>query len=257
MSQRAKIKWISEGDVNSKYFHSWINKKLKTSVLEGIWVNNNWVDSVERVRHEVSGHFRKQFTAREIHHPQLPRDMFQKQLSEYHNNLLVSRFTVEEAKAAIWGCDSDKSPGPDGYTFAFFKANWDILQGEVMKMLDEFFENRKIVKGMNSSFVVLIPKKVRSCNIEDFRPISLIGSLYKIIAKILANHISKALDEVVSENQSAFVGGRQILDGIVVLNELIDEAKKKKIKRIIFKVDFAKAYDTVDWDFFRGNDGGP
>lgn len=84
---------------------------------------------------------------------------------------------------------------------------------------------------------------------EDYRPISLIGCLYKIIAKSLANRISKVLDEVISENQTAFVGGRQILDGIVILNELIDEAKRKNQKRVIFKVDFAKAYDTVDWDF--------
>lgn len=118
-----------------------------------------------------------------------------------------------------------------------------------MQLMTEFHEKGRIVKGLNASFIVLIPKESRSTKLEEFRPISLLGCLYKIIAKTLANRLSRVIDGLILDNQSAFVKGRQILDGIVILNELIDEAKKKKHKRIIFKVDFAKAYDTVDWDF--------
>lgn len=92
------------------------------------------------------------------------------------------------------------------------------MKEEIMQLMEEFHDKGRIVKGLNFSFIVLIPKKERSLTLEEYRPISLIGSIYKIIAKTLARRLSKVLDGVISENKSAFVGGRQILDGIVILN---------------------------------------
>nr|GFB46310.1 cysteine-rich receptor-like protein kinase [Tanacetum cinerariifolium] len=83
----------------------------------------------------------------------------------------------------------------------------------------------------------------------DFRPICLIGSVYKIIAKILANRLIGVLDNIVHEVQLAFITDRQILDGPFILNEVIQWCKSKKKQSLIFKVDFEKAYDSVRWDF--------
>ncbi|GJY68998.1 RNA-directed DNA polymerase, eukaryota, partial [Tanacetum coccineum] len=80
-------------------------------------------------------------------------------------------------------------------------------------------------------------------------PISLIGSLYKIIAKILANRLVGVLGDIVNEVQSAFIADRQILDGPFILNEVLQWCKVKKKQSLIFKVDFEKAYDSVQWDF--------
>ncbi|GJT52281.1 RNA-directed DNA polymerase, eukaryota [Tanacetum coccineum] len=85
--------------------------------------------------------------------------------------------------------------------------------------------------------------------VKDFRPISLIGSLYKIIAKILANRLVGVLGDIVNEVQSAFIAERQILDGPFILNEILQWSKTKKKQSLIFKVDFEKAYDSVRWDF--------
>ncbi|GJS50108.1 retrovirus-related pol polyprotein from transposon TNT 1-94 [Tanacetum coccineum] len=85
--------------------------------------------------------------------------------------------------------------------------------------------------------------------VKDFRPISLIGSIYKIIAKLLANRLVTILDGLVNEVQSAFIANRQILDGPFILNELINWCKAKKKQSMIFKVDFEKAFDSVRWDF--------
>nr|GFB21595.1 RNA-directed DNA polymerase, eukaryota, reverse transcriptase zinc-binding domain protein [Tanacetum cinerariifolium] len=80
-------------------------------------------------------------------------------------------------------------------------------------------------------------------------PISLIGSLYKVIVKVLANSLVIVLDDIVDEIQSAFVTDRQILDGPFILNEIVHWCKNKKKQSMIFKVDFEKAYDFVRWDF--------
>lgn len=102
---------------------------------------------------------------------------------------------------------------------------------------------------MNPSFLVLIPKVKDPIEISDFRPTSLIGSIYKVIAKLLANQLACVIDKIISPNQTAFVNGRQILDGVVIANEIVSFAEKHYKKMLLFKVDFEKAFDSVNWRF--------
>jgi len=77
-------------------------------------------------------------------------------------------------------------------------------------------------------------------------PISLVGCLYKVLAKVLANRLRNVIESVVSDSQSAFIKGKQILDGILIANEVVDEARRLDKELMMFKVDFEKAYDSVD-----------
>ena len=81
---------------------------------------------------------------------------------------------------------------------------------------------------MNFTFLVLIPKKEDAMDIKDFRPISLVGGLYKILAKVLANLLKRAVGKVVSEAQNTFVEGRQILDAALIANEAVDAMFRRK-----------------------------
>ncbi|GJS04550.1 RNA-directed DNA polymerase, eukaryota [Tanacetum coccineum] len=112
-----------------------------------------------------------------------------------------------------------------------------------------FFTCGEIPKGCNSTFIALIPKNPDANMVKDFRPISLIGSIYKIIAKILTNRLVGVLGDIVNEVQSAFISERQILDGPFILNEIMQWCRRRKKQSLIFKVDFEKAYDSVRWDF--------
>ncbi|XP_058774265.1 secreted RxLR effector protein 78-like [Vicia villosa] len=113
----------------------------------------------------------------------------------------------------------------------------------------EFYRNGRMVEGANSSFIVLIPKKCNPSKNLDYRPIALIGCIYKVISKVLANKLKKVIGLIISESQSAFLSKRQILDGILIANEIADEARRKKKELLMFKVDFEKAYDSVDLNF--------
>jgi len=103
--------------------------------------------------------------------------------------------------------------------------------------------------GCNASFITLFSKKDNLLNLNEFRHISLVRCVYKIIFKILATNIKKVLPSVINLNQSAFLGSRGLLDSILVANETVDYLKKEKKGGILVKVDFEKAYDSVDWKF--------
>lgn len=85
--------------------------------------------------------------------------------------------------------------------------------------------------------------------VKYFRPISLIGIQYKVIATIFALHLEKNVGKLVSEEQTAFIKGCQILDGPLMLSEIVDRYKKKRKKLMIFKINFEKAYDSLSWEY--------
>ncbi|KAE9616153.1 putative RNA-directed DNA polymerase [Lupinus albus] len=123
------------------------------------------------------------------------------------------------------------------------------MKDDITHMVCEFHSYGKITKGVNSSFFCLILKKSSPQHMGDYRPISLIGCIYTILAKLLANRLRKVLDKVISHNQFAFLKGRHILDGVIILNEIIHDAKISGKQCSIFKIDFEKAFDSVSWGF--------
>ncbi|GAU50004.1 hypothetical protein TSUD_287100 [Trifolium subterraneum] len=120
-----------------------------------------------------------------------------------------------------------------------------------MRFIVEFHHNGKLTKGLNSTFIDLIPKVDSPQRLNDFRPISLVGSLYKIMAKVLANRLRLVIGSVIYESQTTFVKDRQILDGNLIANEAVEEARRTKKGLLLFKVDFEKAYDSVDWGYLE------
>ena len=94
--------------------------------------------------------------------------------------------------------NGDKAPGPDGFTVAFWQACWDFAKEEIVELFKEFFDQKSLAKSLNATFLVIIPKKGGVEDLGEFRPISLLGGLYKLMAKVLANRLRMVLDKVVS-----------------------------------------------------------
>ena len=147
------------------------------------------------------------------------------------------------------GLNSEKAPGPDGFPLAFWSFSWDFVKNEVLGFFKEFHEQGRFVKHLNTTFLVLIPKKQTVEDFKDLRPISLVGGLYKILTKVLANRIKRVLDRVISKSQNAFIEGRQILDAVLIANEIVDSSLRRKECGLICKLDIEKAYDSIRWEF--------
>lgn len=170
-------------------------------------------------------------------------------ISTEEKDWLERVFEEEEVIAAIRACAPDKAPGPDGYTMAFFQKAWDILKQDIMGALNHFHQNCYMVRSCNASFIALVPKRKSAIELKDFRLISLISSIYKITAKLLAERLKSVIGKLISENQNAFIKQRQITDATLIANEILDERLKSEISGILCKLDIEKAFDQVNWSY--------
>ncbi|GKV51190.1 hypothetical protein SLEP1_g57860 [Rubroshorea leprosula] len=250
IQQKSRKTWLAHGDANTKFFHKCVKGRWRRNEMSSIHINGVQLKEASRIKDELAGFFEEMFKEKQRVRPKLGGVSF-KQISQEDNDFIIGPFSESEIKAAVWECDSSKALGPDGFNFKFIKCEWELIKDDVIRFLQEFHKNSKMVRGLNTSFIVLVPKSNNPQKIEEYRPISLIGVMYKILSKLLANRLKKVLHQVVGEQQTAFLSGRQLMDGVLIANEVIDEAKKKKRKTIMFKIDFEKAYDKVSWEFLE------
>ncbi|GAU12294.1 hypothetical protein TSUD_142030 [Trifolium subterraneum] len=246
--QQSRSLWLKEGDANTKFFHSVLASRMRGNSISSLQVNGATTEGVHPIRQAVFTHFASHFKANNVDRSGVENLHF-RQLNPLERGRLTIPFSLEEVKTAVWDCDSYKSPGPDGINFGFIKDLWTEMQGDIMRFMAEFHRNGKLTKGLNATFIALIPKVDSPQCLNDFRPISLVGSLCKIMAKVLANRLREVISSVISESQTAFVKDRRIVNGILIANEVVDEARKSQKELLLFKVDFEKVYDSIDWGY--------
>lgn len=109
--------------------------------------------------------------------------------------------------------------GPDDFTIGFFQKIWGILKEDVMSILNDFFNGRGSLQHINSTLVTLIPKTPKAYNIYEYRPISCVITIYKIVSTLLAARLGEVTPELISTNQSTFVRGRNISHNIMLAEE--------------------------------------
>jgi exonuclease III len=248
--QSSRSKWLRQGDANSKFFHRCVAARNNLNSITALKVGDIWLESPSLIREAVVSYFVAHFSSPSFRRPLINGVLFPP-LSVVDNLMLTNPFLESEIFDVVKLSDGSKSPGPDGFNYAFLKRCWEMLKGEIRVMFDQFHGNASLPKSFLSYFVALIPKVRPPLGLSDFRPISLLGCLYKLVAKVLAARLGKVMDSLINSTQSAFIKGRNLVDGVVVVNEVVDVAKKSGRECMIFKVDFEKAYDSVDWGFLE------
>ncbi|XP_026439193.1 uncharacterized protein LOC113337828 [Papaver somniferum] len=158
-------------------------------------------------------------------------------------------FDEEECLLAIKSLGQNKAPWSDGFPVSFYLLCWDILKEDFMKVLEDLQDRSFLDWKLKNTFIALIPKKDTIEGIKDLRPISLVHGAYKILSKMLAERFKVSLPSVISQHKRNFIKKRQILDGVLIANELIDSGTRSAKPGLLCKVDFEKAFDHVNWEF--------
>lgn len=163
---------------------------------------------------------------------------------------MISIPTSEEIKSCMFKLNPNKAPGPDGLTSAFFKASWDTVGAEVVSAIKNFFATKFLSATANATILSLIPKFPGASRIRDFRPISCLNTIYKVISRLMVKRLKPILPTLILPSQTAFIKGRLLVENTTLAGELINgHHKKKGVRRITIKVDIAKAFDTLSWEF--------
>ena len=251
---RSRMKWIEEGEKNTKYFLNLeSSRQTKKAIINLYDSNGNVLSKQDQILNRG-----KEFYS-ELYHSVEP-DL--NAITQYIQNLQISDklndedktncegpLTEKECQTAILKMKKNKSPGSDGLSVEFYQAFWNDLKDLVLKSLNTAYETGKLSKSQRKSFLSLMFKKKDPYDINNWRPISLLNVDYKIAAHCLANRIKPILPKIIHTDQNGFIKGRNINYNIRLIQDIIEYSEKQNIEGLILFLDFAKAFDTVEWGY--------
>ncbi|KAK9120022.1 hypothetical protein Scep_018115 [Stephania cephalantha] len=247
-SQKLRVKWVKEGDANTKFFHRILGARKSKNVIDRIQLQGGeFTEESSRIKQEIVDYYRHLYTNEMDSTWEINGINWGAIMGEEASHMERS-FSEDEVWARYF-FEMDKAPGPDGFTFAFIRRSWGVIKGDIMKFFEDFHSNGVISRNMNETFICLIPKGSHVGRIEDFRPISLVTSMYKLLANVLAHRLKVVLQHTIAMEQTAFVPDRQMMDSVLIASEVVEYARKRGLQGFVLKLDFAKAYDRVDWTF--------
>ncbi|CAL9020270.1 unnamed protein product [Prunus brigantina] len=250
---KSRVQWLSEGDKNTKFFHSKVLVRRRMNRVLGLEDPGGlWHGEATDIRRIVESYFQDLFSSGNPRGVDEILGCVRATVTPQDNMSLGKAILEDEVLAAVKQLDPIKSPGPDGFTGNFYQKFWPTIGGDILGVVQSFFHSRRMLRKFNHTHIVLIPKVATPRRMTQWRPISLCNVVYKIISKVLTNRLKKVIPHVVSLNQSAFVAERQITDNILVVHEILHSLKTAHGADPLFmamKLDMAKAYDIVEWVF--------
>ncbi|PKU62559.1 Putative ribonuclease H protein [Dendrobium catenatum] len=248
IKQRAKAYWLSQGEDDLGFLYAKIRARNNRNNIKEIISPNGILSSHSDIAGAFVDYYSELFNA-----PPSVVECFGnipvgEVIPSHLVDSLVAPISDKEIKDVVFAGNSDSSPGPDGFSFAFYQKSWHIIGYYICIAVKHFFTSGCLPKGAKATVITLIPKGSHSSSIADFRPISLCNVFYKIIAKIIANRMKLIMPHIIHESQSGFIANRISTDNIILVTEVLKQYKGHH-KFFCAKLDIKKAFDSISRDF--------
>lgn len=252
--QRSRVTWITVGDRNTPYFHRMANARQASNHIHYLVDDDgSRYETQEDIQNLCVNYFTN-LLGKPVEPPLFIQEdistLLEFSCSASQQAGLISPFTSEDIRAAFFSLPHNKASGPDGFTPEFFTSCWTVVGGEVTAAVAEFFNTGSLLKQMNATNLVLIPKIPNASKTSDFRPISCLNTTYKVISKLLSDRLKGILNLAIGHSQSAFLPGRLLSENVLLATEIVHGYNTNSVDPSgMLKVDLRKAFDTISWDF--------
>ena len=250
---RSKAKWIEYREKNSKYFFNLEKRNYNMKYIKKLLTSNgNEITSPNGILQEEVSFYSKLYTSNIADSHNATNNPFLKstkitQLKDHDKEYCESKLTLTDLTRALKSMANNKSPGLDGFTTNFYKYFWSELQLPLFESYLYSFENGQLSDGQRRGLLNLIPKPSKDLRLlNSWRPVSLLSTDYKILAKALSLKLQKVIPTLISPDQVGYIKGRNIRENIRTIEDIISYTRLKKISGFITLVDFQKAFDTVE-----------
>jgi hypothetical protein len=141
--------------------------------------------------------------------------------------------------------EHNKAPGITLLPIEFYQHFWETVKHDMLRMFEDLSLGEPLLFSLNFGVITLIPKVQEANLIQQYKPICLLNDIFRIFTKAANSRLNLVVDNVISPSQMAFMRGRNILEGVVMLHESVHDLHKKNLDGIFLKIDFEKAYDKV------------
>ena len=213
-----------------------------------------WLEDVDHIGQTFVHYFEELFTTSRPKVEQEMLDAIQPKVLARMNSTLMREFQAMEVEKALKQMHPLMAPGPDGMPPLFYHHFWPTIKSIVIHTALDFLNHGVSPPKFHDTHIVLIPKTKNPKKVTDYKPISLCNVAYKIASKAVANRMKPVLQEIIGENQSAFVAERLITNNILVAHEMMNHISKKrkgKCGEMAIKLDMSKAYDRAEWECLK------
>ena len=255
---RARVKWVEEGEKNSRYFFGLEKKRVNDNTLRSVFDENDVpIYSEHSILEKIYSHFEKLYTEKNNqayfanNFEKFTENLFIPKISEEEKLYCDLEFTEEEVSLALKSLKNGSSPGLDGLPTEFYKFFWDKLKQPLIESFRHSFLEGSLSPSQRLGMLFLLHKgnDLNKQKIENWRPIALTNVDYKIITKVLATRIKTVINCIVGENQYGFIPGRKMGDFIHNIDNITSYLRTFKKSGLLLSVDFEKAFDTISVSF--------
>lgn len=250
---RSKSKWALESDKSTKYFLNLETYRQTFNSISKLQAHNGKIlNNTDDIIKEVYTYYSQLYS--NINTEDTDIDDFlnvvNTKVCESDRDMCDSKITEEEIYSAISSMKRNKSPGPDGITVEFYLKFWNQMKHTMLKVFNNIQEGECMTRSMRLGHITLIYKNKgdRQC-LKNWRPISLLNVDYKILARIMSNRLKYVLPNIVSNEQTCCVMGRDISENICGIRDIIDMAEREEIEGYILKLDQEKAFDRISHQY--------
>ena len=254
---RARAEWVEDGEKNTAYFLNLEKHKCENKTISQLQTANGKIledpkDILQEQYDFYSNLYKIKKENAEV--KTKAENIFLKneipQLTETEKDKCEGLLKLTECLKALKTMKNNKSPGSDGFSAEFYKFFWRDISQYLMDSVNYAFCSGEISIDQKRGLITLIPKKDKDrIFLKNWRPIALLNTDYKIMAKALALRLKEVIENLVSSDQKGYIKGRYIGENIRTVADTIHYLKDKKMEALILLIDFEKAFDSISWDF--------